>query len=330
MMRKLDVLVPVLDEGEEVIRPLLDSIAVQQGVDLENDIGVVVCCDGGTTRLSDGFIAGYPFHVEFHVLDHGGVSATRNACLDRSEADYVMFADCDDMFCDVCGLYVVFREIDNGGVDTLVSNFREETRGQSDRTRPVYVNHEMDSTFVHGKVHRRGYLVDNQIRFDPRLKVHEDSYFNILAQNLTDNAKYCATPFYLWKWRESSVCRHDPDYVLKTYGNLIDSNDALVDEFVRRMMPDKANGYCAFMVFDAYYTMNKPEWLDKTHADYRRSVERRFAEYFAKHRDKWESLSSRDKAVASAAVRNRSVVEGMLMEAVTIGQWLEKIGGEDA
>lgn len=92
----------------------------------------------------------------------------------------------------------------------------------------------MDSTFVHGKVHRRQYLLDNKIRFNPKLTIHEDSFFNILAQNLTESAKYCPTPFYLWKWRDTSVCRHDKDYILKTYNNMLDSNDALIDEFNNR------------------------------------------------------------------------------------------------
>ena len=61
----------------------------------------------------------------------------------------------------------------------------------------VYVNRDMDSTFVHGKVHRRRYLLKNKIRWNDNLTIHEDSYFNILCQNLTENAKYCPFPFYL-------------------------------------------------------------------------------------------------------------------------------------
>jgi len=43
---------------------------------------------------------------------------------------------------------------------------------------------------------------------------------------------------------------------------MLDSNDALVDEFIKRGREDKAKFYCVFMVFDAYYNMNKPEWID--------------------------------------------------------------------
>lgn len=324
-MRKLDILVPMYNESEDVIRPLLDSIAIQQNVNLAEDVGVIVCCDGGTARLSDELMAEYPFHIEFHMREHEGVAATRNACLDLSEAEYVIFSDCDDMLCHACGLYIVFNEIEVG-FDTLTSAFVEETR-HPETKEPLYVNHDMDSTFVHGKVHRRGYLLDEGIRFDPSLTIHEDSYFNILAQNIAnpERAKYCPTPWYLWKWRDASVCRHDPDYILKTYGNMLDSNDALVREFERRGRHDKAREYACFMIFDAYYTMNKKEWLDKTHADYRDAVEHRFARYFAEHRELWDELPEAERMLMSNGVRSRSVMEGMPMETVTIGAWLDHV-----
>lgn len=317
---KLQFLIPQYKETDSVIKPLLDSIAIQQNVDF-NEIGVVICNDGSDVLLSENLLNSYPFHIEYHREPHKGVSSTRNSCLDYATADYVMFCDADDLFCDVCGLYIIFREIDNGGFDTLVSAFREETRTPDKQ--PVYINHDMDQTFVHGKVHRREYLVKNGIRFNPKLTIHEDSYFNVLAQALTNNAKYCPSPFYLWKWRDSSVCRHDKDYILKTYGNMLDSNDALVDEFVKRMMPEKANFHVGFMVFDAYYTMNKPEWLDKTHADYRAAVEKRFRDYMIKHKAQFDQLTAQEKMQISLGVRQRAAGEGMLMEALTLDQWLD-------
>lgn len=328
-MRKLDILVPMYNEGEEVVKGLLDSIAIQQNVDLKNDVGVIICCDGGSTVLGDEFIQGYQFEIEFYRCEHRGVSATRNACLDHSTAQYVCWCDCDDMFFNACGLWILFREMQTG-FDSLVSLFIEESRNPADKTQIEYINREMDSTFVHGKVHRRQYLLDKGIRWNDKLTIHEDSYFNILCQNLSHNVKYCQSPFYLWKWRDDSVCRHDPKYILKTYRNMLDSNDALVDEFMRRGMHDKAMFYTASMIFDAYYTMNKDEWLNQDNQEYRADTEARFARYYAGHKDMWNNLPINDKMMISNSVRSRSVMEGMKMEAVTIDQWLrhiEEIGG---
>lgn len=320
---KLQILVPQYEETDEIIKPLLDSLALQQNIDF-NEIGVIIGNDGSDVKLSKEFLDSYPFEVLYLNEPHRGVSGTRNACLDHASADYVMFCDADDMFYNACGLWIVFREINNGGFDSMVSAFTEESR-IPDTKDVIYINHDMDSTFVHGKVHRRQYLLDKRIRWNETLTIHEDSYFNILCQNLSPNVKYCQTPFYLWKWRDDSVCRHDPKYILKTYRNMIDSNDALIDAFLSRGVQEKAMFYTAFMIFDAYYTMNKPEWINQENKEYRDSTEYRFSAYYKKRKSLWDSVPIGDKMQISNGVRGRSVMEGMQMEAITIDDWLEHI-----
>ena len=322
---KLQILIPQYEETNEIIKPLLDSIAIQQNVDF-NEIGVIICNDGSNVFLTDKFLQSYPYHIDYYKCEHRGVSATRNACLDHATAEYVMFCDADDMFYNVCGIWLLFREMATAQFDSLVSAFLEETRVPETGS-PEYVGHEIDSTFVHGKVHRREYLIKNKIRFNDKLTIHEDSYFNILCQNLSENVKYCPTPFYLWKWRDDSVCRHDPKYILKTYNNMLDSNDALVDEFLSRGYQDKATFYAVFMIFDAYYNLNKEEWINQENQEYRENVEKRFSKYFYKHEDMWNNIPINDKMMISNQVRTRCVQEGMRMEAITIEQWLNKIKG---
>ena len=320
---KLQILIPQYKETEEVIKPLLDSLAIQQNIDF-NELGAIICNDGSDVHLSQEFLDSQPYKIEQYLEPHRGVSGTRNACFNYATADYVMFCDADDMFYNACGLWMLFREMNIADFDSLVSVFVEESR-LPDTGEVTYVNHDMDSTFVHGKVHRRKYLLDQKIRWNEKLTIHEDSFFNILCQNLSQNVKYCGVPVYLWKWRDDSVCRHDPKYILKTYKNLIDSNDALIDEFLKRGVLDKAAFYTAFLVFDAYCTMNKPEWINQENKEYRDSTERRFARYYAKRKDLWNSITTQDKMMISNGVRSRSVMEGMQMEAVTIDGWLRHI-----
>ena len=259
---KLQILIPQYEETEEIIRPLLDSIEIQQNVDLVNDVGVIIVNDGTDIHLSKEFLGRYSYPIEYHLNEHKGVSATRNACLDYATADYVMFCDADDMFYNACGLYIIFREFDNEGFDSLASIFIEETRDPQTK-KPIYINHEMDSTFVHGKVHRRQFLIDNNIRWNDNLTIHEDSYFNCLCQRLAKQFKHCPSPFYLWRWRDASVCRHDPKYILKTYTHMLDSNEALIQQFLNRNKKEDAQFYATSMISDAYFTMNKDEWLNQ-------------------------------------------------------------------
>ena len=276
---KLQILVPHYDEPMETVLPLLESLALQQNVDF-CEVGVIICHDG--EDISYFFPARYPFNINEIRIPHKGVSAARNAALDAATADYVMFCDCDDMFFSSIGLWQVFREMGKG-FDVLISEFLEETR-TSDTKEPIYIPRERNAVCVHGKVFRREFLVKNNIRWDEALTIHEDSYFNILAQSVAKDVKYTQNAFYLWKWRDDSVCRRPENHTIKTYDKLIESNDRLVRELERRGMKDKAAYHTAGLIVDAFYTFNVPQWGEQeTH--YRDNAERRFLQYAADHGD---------------------------------------------
>ena len=321
---KLQILVPQYKETEQIIKPLLDSIEVQQNVDLVNDVGVIIVNDGTDIHLSQEFLNRYSFHIEYHLTEHSGVSATRNKCLDYATADYVMFCDADDMFYNACGLYIIFREIENGGFDSLVSVFIEESR-DSVTKEPIYINHDMDSTFVHGKVHNRKFLLKNNIRWNENLTIHEDSYFNCLCQRLAKELKYSQTSFYLWRWRDNSVCRHDPKYILKTYNNMLDSSDALVQQFLDRGHKEDAMYYSVGMIYDAYFTMNKNEQLNQENKEYRHATERRFKEYWLKYKYLHDSIPDDVKTQIIMGIKNRMYAEGMILETLTFNDWIKQV-----
>lgn len=320
---KLQILVPQYDETDDVVKGLLDSIAVQQGADL-NEVGVIICNDGSDVHLSDTLIKAYPFDVKYYLEPHRGVSGTRNACLDHATADYIMFCDADDMFFNVCGLYLIFNEIDNGGFDSFTSIFVEETKmPNSDKL--AYIQHPNDSTFVHGKVHRRQYLLDKNIRWDESLTIHEDSYFNCLCRSLSKNVKYCPNPFYLWRWRDNSVCRRDPKYILKTYRNLLDSNNALIQQFLNRDMKVDAMFHVGVMVYEAYYTMNKREWMSQENQEYRFDTEYKFRGYYLKYKELFNEMPDNMRNGIIVSLRGRKFDEGMMLESITFNDWIKHI-----
>lgn len=319
---KLQLLIPQYEETNDIIKPLLDSIEIQQRIDI-SEVGVIIVNDGSDVHLTKDFLDRYSYPIDYFLNEHKGVSATRNACLDRATADYVMFCDADDMFLNACGLYIIFNEIDNGGFDALVSCFTEQSRTPDGKT--VFVNHDMDSTFVHGKVYRRLYLLNEKIRWNDSLTIHEDSYFNCLGQKLTMSVKYCPMPFYLWRWRDASVCRHDPKYILKTYNNMLDSNTALVEEFKRRGKWSDAQFYRTMMIYDRYFTMNKNEWIRQENQEYRANTERRFKKYYLQFRQLFETVPQEIKRQIIMGVKNRMFQEGLLMESITFDDWIRQV-----
>lgn len=322
-MKKIEILVPQYKETNEIVKPLLDSIALQQNINMA-EIGVIIVNDGTDVKLDEKWLKSYPYDIQYYHNEHKGVSVTRNACLDHATAEYVMFCDADDMFYNMCGLWIIMREINNGGFDSLTSAFVEEGRHPQTKE-PLYITRQVDSTFVHGKVHRRQYLIDQNIRWNDNLTIHEDSYFNCLCQKLSPNVKYCPTPFYLWKWRDDSVCRSDFKYILKTYNNMIDSNTALVNEFLKRNHYQDAQFYATSMIYDAYFTMNKQEWLDQENQEYRHKTELRFKTYYKTFKHLMETIPLPIKTQIIQGIRNRFYGEGLLLESITFETWIKHI-----
>lgn len=328
----LSVLIPMYKEGEEVVKPLLDSIALQQNIDFD-EVEAVITHDGiipedADYRLSEEFINSYPFDVIYLEMEHGGVSACRNYCLDHCNGKYVMFCDDDDMLYNMCGFWIVFREIENGGFDSLVSAFVEETRNPQTKE-VVYVNHDMDTTFVHGKIHKRDFLVKNKIRWNNKLTIHEDSYFNCLCQRISgqkkDGLKYCQTPFYLWRWRDNSVCRHDPLYLNKTYRNMLESNTALVKEFLNRKMEKEAIFYATSMIMDVYLSLNTDRWWDEAGHEYLLPTEQRFKQYWKEFKYLYKKISKEEELQIMAGIRQRFFGEGLVHEKITFDDWIKHI-----
>ena len=322
MNRKFDILVPMYKEEESVVKVLLDSISIQQNVNFD-EIGVIICSDAGNS-LSEQLISSYPFVIEmYNRKEHKGVSYTRNECLDKSKADYVMFCDADDLFYNACGLWIIFNEINGTGFDSLISVFIEETRDANKN--PIYVNHQMDSTFVHGKIHRRKFLIDSNIRWNDNLVIHEDSYFNCLCQKLATELKYCPTPFYLWKWRDNSVCRHDKLYLNKTYVNMLESNTALVKQFMMRGKRKEAQFYATSMIFDTYYSLNCDRWWTEEGNAYLQKTELRFKEYWNEFKELFDEIEQIDKSQIIMGIKNRFFNEGLLLERITFNDWIKHI-----
>ena len=337
MSKFFSILVPYYNEGEEVIKNLLDSVAIQQNIDFD-EVEVVICKDGPDgPELSQEFLDKYPYDIQYHVEPKANVSVMRNKALDYCNGEYVMFCDCDDMFYHCLALWFIKKETQtpmqvpiNGiptevkGFDALYSVFLEE--GRNTQTGEVYFIDRNDGfQFCHGKCIKKEFMLRNDIRFGDELVIHEDNVLNGKIQSCTQNIKWCPVPFYLWKWRDNSVCRRDPLYLKKTYPDLIKSSDHLVGWLTSKTKFDKARECVVSITLDAYYTFCHPSWKEIKTQEYRDGAERRFAEYFKKWEYLWNEAPDQMKMQISSGIRQRTVMQGMEMETETLDQFLKRI-----
>ena len=321
---KLQFLIPQYNETDKDIRPLLTSISIQQNIDF-NEIGAIIVNDGSDVKLTEKFLKSFPFEIKYIFNEHKGVSAARNRALDEASAEYVMFCDADDMFYNMCGLNLIFEQINNGGFDVFLSYFMEETR--TPEGTPVYVEHQQDATFVHGKVYKKSFLELFQIRWQEQFTIHEDSYFNYLCQACARSGqmKLCRVPFYLWKWNDQSVSRHDPKYILKTFNCLLDSSTQLVKDLIGKGLIKNAQYVVTGLIYNAYFTLNKTEWLEQENQDYRYAVEKRFKKYYLDFKKLYDTIDENSKNQIIISLKNQKYREGMIMEKITFDDWIRKI-----
>ncbi len=322
---RLQFLITQFNETDEVMRPMLESISAQQGVDLKRDIEVLIGNDGSDIKLSEEYLGSFSYPISYVQFEHSGLPGTRKNLFDMATADYVMFCDADDMFLSNLALYTILAFADKG-FDALVCDFMEEVLDRK-TGRSIFFPHKRDTTFVHGKIYRRQFLLDNNIVWHPDVKCHEDSCFNCLALKVAKNVQYCQTPLYLWKWRKDSICRKDPLYVLKTYTHMIYSNNRLVKDFLDRGMVKEAGYHTAVLIYGTYYMLNKPIWLDPMNARYRYETERCFWEYYREHRSLFLSVDPGIRKHVIQGTKRRVLNEGVLLERFTFEDWIRHIEG---
>lgn len=318
---KLQILVPQYNETGDIIKGLLDSLVPQQNIDF-SDIEVLIGNDGSETKLSASFISQYPFSVKYLEFEHEGIAATRQRLFEKATAQYVMYCDADDMFLTNIALFTIFRYAEVG-FDILVCDFLEETRTKYGK--PDYLIHRQDSTFIHGKVYRREFLTENHIKWYIEMPAHEDNVYNMLARAYTDNMKYCDTPIYLWRWRDNSICRSDPKYVLKTYHYVIYGSALLIVDAMNNNMLNLAKVQVCNLVYTIYYTLNQAIWLDPENEEYRNNVEVWFRRYYDRHKQLFGIVEPEVKNKVVSIVKQKAIRDGVLSEKYTFDEWIKHI-----
>ena len=255
----LDILIPHYKEPEFIVKRLLDSINNQQGINFTY-VKVIIINDGNEVILSKDFLDQYNFKINYIINKHGGVSVARNRALELSDADFVMFCDSDDMFSDSTGLWQIFANLSKD-VDVfrptflaeipinnkiLVEQFPQLQETQLIKN-PVFTDFFISvqpgqdglfglaDTYLHGKVFRRQFLVENDIKFPESLTFNEDNYFCKIALMMSKKFLTYAQPYYLWKYNQNSVTKafsNPADVDIRTFDQCVKSTDLMVQKLV--------------------------------------------------------------------------------------------------
>ena len=79
------------------------------------------------------------------------------------------------------------------------------------------------------------------------------------------------------------------------------------------------------MIYDAYFTMNKDEWLNQENKEYRYNTEKRFKEYWLKYKLLHNLIPQDVKMQIIMGIKNRMYAEGMILETLTFNEWIKQV-----
>ena len=320
---KLQILIPRYNETEGAVKALLDSINIQQGIDF-NNFEVVIWDDGSETELSRELLNTYPYHIIYnYYYEHAGLAATRQKLIDEATAEYVMYCDVGVMFMSALGLYTIFAYITNG-FDVLNVAFIRESK--STKTKQIkYDTYNNDDNYVVGKVYRRRHLIDNKIVWHSDIDAYIDLPYHGLALATAKIKEVCKVPLYLWSWNNLTSIQAEPLYQLKTYNQYIKANGYLVRDLLERKLLDLAKLFIGSLIYNTYYLMNKPIWLDPMNAKYRYETEKCFKQYYLRHKEFFDRLSPEMYRKVVARIKQQMISEGVILEKFTFDTWIDHI-----
>lgn len=321
-MRKiLSIVVPRYKETEKEIFPLLSSIQGQAGIDF-TDIEVIIANDGKdeTVPLNGEFLAWFDFDIKQITCEvNKGCGPARQAAFDVACGDYLMCCDADDTLHNVGVLGAIIHESLKNAPDFLNTSWLEEFKDINGQYR--YITHENDNTWMHGKIYRRHFLMEHDIRFPDFLRVQEDSYFNSLVSAYTLKSIYLPITSYVWKFNPKSTTRRNNGiYTYETFPDFIYSNTLAYSKIPKNLLEDRVPHFISYI----YFFLHQTQWQEESHKDYLNKSEEAFVKYVTPFWSHWHNALP--QTIAEAYNQERLKNFNGCIEKETIWEWLKRLG----
>jgi len=285
---KLDIIISHYKEKWEIGEPMFKIISLQRMIDF-NDIRVILVNDGHDGAISQRFInrQHYPFETKVITIQHGGVSAARNAGMKAATAEWITFCDFDDTYTDIYSLYDVFSIFPARDFDLLWSKMLVEDQLKEEPW--IYYSPERANfVFTHAKFYRRSYLINNGFKFDTELSYNEDSLFNALIIAVLDYKRIgeikSHAPIYSWCRRKNSVTSRDGAKDPATWGHFC-RNWKVIEFYIGRLPFERISGMLVRSVYDTYYMLKAADISEEMHDQIEKEFRNKLAlygEYWAK------------------------------------------------
>lgn len=228
----IDLIIPIYN-AKNTLDLTLMSIKMQT---ILNKINVYLIDDCSEDNY-DEIINNYKdMNIIYKKLDkNSGPAVARQVGMDISSSDYIMFIDADDLFYDADSVKKLYSEIEKG-FDYVIGITYEEKR-------KIKIMNESD---LHGKIYRRKFIEDNQIRFN-NTRFHEDNYFNNLVLACEPLIKKIFDFVYIYVYNEESITNIQKEKEFERLEILLSNMRQLLDESKKRNCNREKIAYLMFI-----------------------------------------------------------------------------------
>ncbi len=199
---RISVVIPVYN-GEETVRRCLESVKQQSLSKLE-----ILCVDDGSEDNSVSIVeeeATKDGRIHLFKQKNKGAWAARNVGIDNAKGEYIAFLDCDDVFCDVNSLEVLYNKAYEKSANLCAGKMVSFAHGKELRDYTKHITEDVeqfvpfeehqDSLGFTSFIYRRDFLKGNDIKF-PRLRYYEDPVFLLNALKIANGFLYVPVPLY--------------------------------------------------------------------------------------------------------------------------------------
>lgn len=323
MRKYLSIVIPRYKETEEEIFPLLSSINGQAGIDF-SDIEVIIANDGKETiPLNKDFLSLFHFDIkQITCKVNRGCGPARQAGFDIAKGDYLMCCDADDILHSVGVLGALLKEAAQNSPDMITSPWLEEVADPEGHC--YYITHENDNTWMHGKLYRRYFLIQNEIRFPDFLRIQEDSYFNGLAASFAEKKSYVPVTSYVWKYNPDSTTRKNGGiYAYESIPDFIRSC-SMVHKIIEKKNPEQMEYKILQFTLYHFFRFHQPSMTDDKHKEYLAKGELSFVENIKPFWHYWQNAEIHKIAKIYNQERTRNFSN--YIENETIWEWIKRLG----
>lgn len=193
----IDVIIPAYNAHKTIERTLF-SIAYQ---DYVSKVCVYIIDDNSKNNYDDvvDFFSKFMKIKQYKLSKNYGPGYARQYGIDHSKGEFIMFMDSDDVLYDCYSIKNMYEGIIKNSSDVVIGNFFEEINGD-------FYSHNSDSIWLHGKMYRRSFLVEHNIKFN-NTRSNEDNGFNQFLFLCEPKIYFLNDYVYIWINNKISITR---------------------------------------------------------------------------------------------------------------------------